>query len=60
MASEGVVVAQAPRGLELRTESRCLGEALFSQSGMAAEEMIALNREVRRLHQALTDKDSKT
>ena len=45
------------RGEELRTESRCLGEALFARAGMAAEEMIALNREVRRLHQALTGKE---
>ena len=56
----GVVVALTARGLELRTESRCLGEALVARAGMTAEEMIALNREVRRLHQALTDRGSKT
>ncbi|WP_199258080.1 MarR family winged helix-turn-helix transcriptional regulator [Paracoccus binzhouensis] len=54
----GVVVALTARGLDLKTESRCLGEALFARAGMTAEEMIALNREVRRLHQALTGKES--
>ncbi|MFC0219042.1 DNA-binding MarR family transcriptional regulator [Pseudochelatococcus lubricantis] len=54
----GVLVALTARGRDLRTESRCLGEALFAHAGMAAEEMIALNREVRRLHQALTGKES--
>lgn len=54
----GVSVALTARGRDLRMESRCLGEALFARSGMAAEEMIALNREVRRLHQALTGKES--
>lgn len=53
----GVVVALTVRGLELRSESRCLGETLFAHAGMAAEEMIALNSEVRRLHKALTEKD---
>lgn len=53
----GVLVTLTVRGEELRTESRCLGEALFARAGMAAEEMIALNREVRRLHQALTGKE---
>ncbi len=53
-----MVVALTARGLDLRTESRSLGEALFARAGMTAEEMIALNREVRRLHQALTGKES--
>lgn len=42
------------QGDALREQSRCLGEALFAKAGMTAEEMIALNREIRRLHAALT------
>lgn len=42
------------QGEALREQSRCLGEALFAKAGMTAEEMIALNREIRRLHAALT------
>lgn len=52
----GVVVALTPRGFALKEESRCLGEALFAKAGMPAGDMIALNREVRRLHTALTAK----
>ncbi|MBL4919300.1 MarR family winged helix-turn-helix transcriptional regulator [Szabonella alba] len=51
----GVLVTLTPRGLALRGESRCLGEALFAQAGMSAERIMALNREVQQLHQALTD-----
>lgn len=52
----GVLVALTARGRGLRADSRCLGEALFAQAGMAPEAMIALNREVRRLHHALTSR----
>ncbi|WP_323718331.1 MarR family winged helix-turn-helix transcriptional regulator [Paracoccus aminovorans] len=55
-----VSVALTPRGAALKTESRCLGEALFTKAGMAAEEMIALNSKVRDLHDALTSKASAT
>ncbi len=41
-------------GSALRDESRCLGEALFINAKMPVEEMIALNREIRRLYAALT------
>ena len=54
-----VSVALTPRGAALKTESRCLGEALFTKAGMAAEEMIALNSKVRDLHDALTGRTSK-
>jgi len=37
---------------------RCLGEALFTRSGMTPGELIALNREVRRLRAALTGTES--
>jgi len=54
----GVTVALTPRGRELQAESRCLGETLFAQAGRTPDELIALNREVRRLHQALTSRDA--
>lgn len=49
-----VRVTLTDRGKALSEQSRCLGEALFAKAGMTAEEMIALNREVRRLRAALT------
>lgn len=49
-----VLVSLTERGRELNVESRCLGETLFARSGMEAEELIALNREVKRLRKALT------
>ncbi|TKT69434.1 MarR family transcriptional regulator [Aquamicrobium sp. LC103] len=42
------------QGKALSEQSRCLGEALFAKAGMTAPEMIALNREIRRLRAALT------
>jgi MarR family transcriptional regulator, organic hydroperoxide resistance regulator len=48
-----VLVSLTARGQALKQESRCLGEALFARSGMQPEELIALNREVRRLRSAL-------
>lgn len=42
------------QGKALSEQSRCLGETLFAKAGMTAEEMIALNQEVRRLRAALT------
>lgn len=53
----GVAVTLTTRGLELKVESRCLGEALFAKAGIAPAEMIALNSEVRRLREALTSKE---
>ncbi|MET3528689.1 MarR family winged helix-turn-helix transcriptional regulator [Phenylobacterium koreense] len=49
-----VLVSLTDRGRALKEESRCLGEALFTRSGMKAEELISLNREVLRLRSALT------
>jgi DNA-binding MarR family transcriptional regulator len=49
-----VLVSLTDRGRALKDESRCLGETLFARSGMAPGELIALNREVRRLRDALT------
>lgn len=49
-----VHVMLSARGSALRDESRCLGEALFINAKMPVEEMIALNREIRRLYAALT------
>lgn len=51
-----VLVSLTDRGRALKEESRCLGEALFMRSGMKPAELIALNREVRRLRAALTGK----
>lgn len=49
-----VHVKLTPRGRALREESRCLGEALFIKAHMPVDDMIALNREIRRLYSALT------
>lgn len=49
-----VLVSLTDRGRAMKQDSRCLGEALFAKAGMAAEDLIALNREVRRLRAALT------
>jgi len=49
-----VLVSLTDRGRALKDESRCLGETLFARSGMQPGELIALNREVRRLRDALT------
>ena len=49
-----VLVALTDRGRALKDESRCLGETLFARAGMEPAELIALNREVRRLRDALT------
>lgn len=48
-----VLVSLTGRGRALKSESRCLGETLFARSGMQPQELIALNREVRRLRAAL-------
>ncbi|WP_343314829.1 MarR family transcriptional regulator [Brucella sp. BE17] len=49
-----VHVRLTQRGRALREESRCLGEALFVKAHMPVDDMIALNREIRRLYSALT------
>jgi DNA-binding MarR family transcriptional regulator len=49
-----VLVSLTDRGRALKEESRCLGETLFARAGMQPEELMALNREVRRLRDALT------
>jgi DNA-binding MarR family transcriptional regulator len=48
-----VLVSLTDRGRALKQDSRCLGEALFARAGMPAADLIALNREVRRLRAAL-------
>jgi len=50
-----VVVSLTPRGRELEEESRCLGQELLTRSGMEPKELMALNAQVQRLRQALTD-----
>jgi DNA-binding MarR family transcriptional regulator len=49
-----VLVSLTDHGRALKDDSRCLGEMLFLKSGMKPEELIALNRDVRRLRDALT------
>lgn len=51
-----VLVALTPKGRNLQTESRCLGEALLAKSGMKPRELIALNDDVRRLRDALSSR----
>lgn len=53
-----VLVSLTERGRALKDESRCLGEALFTRSGMQPAELIALNREVQRLRAALTQAEA--
>ena len=50
-----VLVSLTDRGWALKQESRCLGEALFARAGMEPGELIALNREVQRLRDALAE-----
>ena len=52
-----VLVSLTDRGRGLKTESRCLGETLFARSGMEPGDLIALNREVQRLRDALAKPD---
>ena len=54
-----VLVALTERGRELEQTSRCLGETLLARSGMKPAELMALNRDVRRLREALTGADPK-
>ncbi|WP_336080006.1 MarR family winged helix-turn-helix transcriptional regulator [Thalassospira sp. CH_XMU1448-2] len=49
-----VEVHLTEQGKALSEQSRCLGQALFAKAGMTVPEMIDLNKEVRRLHDALT------
>jgi DNA-binding MarR family transcriptional regulator len=49
-----VVVSLTPRGVEIKEESRCLGQELLTRSGMEPKDLIALNSEVQRLRQGLT------
>lgn len=49
-----VLVSLTERGRALRGDSHCLGETFLARSGMEPKEVVALNREVRRLHKALT------
>ncbi len=53
-----VLVSLTDRGRALKEESRCLGETLFARAGMTVPELVALNREVRRLRDALTKAES--
>jgi MarR family transcriptional regulator, organic hydroperoxide resistance regulator len=50
-----VVVSLTQRGQALEEDSRCLGQELLARSGMEPKELIALNTQVQRLRQALTD-----
>lgn len=47
-----VHVTQA--GRDIRARTRCLAETLAIRSGMTSEELIALNRQVQRLRDALS------
>ena len=48
-----VLVALTEPGRELEQTSSCLGETLLARSGMEISELIAVNRDVRRLRDAL-------
>jgi MarR family transcriptional regulator, organic hydroperoxide resistance regulator len=50
-----VRVTLTKRGKGLRAETGCLARTLLERSGLSADEMIALNRQVRGLRKALVD-----
>jgi DNA-binding MarR family transcriptional regulator len=51
-----VQVFLTAKGKDLRSKVSCLTDALLEKSGMTVEEMIAMNAQVRRLREALTEK----
>jgi DNA-binding MarR family transcriptional regulator len=48
-----VLVELTEKGLSLRKEASCLGEALLAASGETAQRLAALNADVRRLRDAI-------
>jgi DNA-binding MarR family transcriptional regulator len=52
-----VHVRLTAKGRDMRVESACLGEKLFRKAGMTMDEMIALNRQVQRLRDAVATPD---
>ena len=52
-----VHVRLTARGRDMRVESACLGEMLFRKAGMTVDELIALNRQVQRLRDAVASPD---
>ena len=48
-----VLVSLTKKGRDLREKSFCLGEALLERSAMEPRELVALNREVQKLRDAL-------
>ncbi len=54
----GVLVALTAEGHALQAQSRCLAEALLARAGLSAEALNALNRDIRRLHGALTQPEA--
>jgi len=55
-----VCVSLTARGRRLKEESRCLGLALLTQSGMKPKELVALNSDIRRLRDALANAPSRS
>lgn len=55
-----VSVSLTARGRHLKEKSRCLGLALLTGSGMQPKELMALNREIRRLRDALMSANAKS
>jgi DNA-binding MarR family transcriptional regulator len=49
-----VHVRLTAKGRDMRVESACLGELLFRKAGMTVDELIALNRQVQRLRDAVS------
>ena len=48
-----VQVSLTEPGRRMRMDARCLGEMLFAKAGMSVEDLIALNRQVQRLRDAV-------
>ncbi|TAL37581.1 MarR family winged helix-turn-helix transcriptional regulator [Phenylobacterium sp.] len=49
-----VQVSLTDKGRDMREESACLGEALLKKAGMSLQELGDLNRQVKRLRDALS------
>lgn len=48
-----VVIALTDQGLAMQSRVRCLGEALFAAADHSPEDLAALNRQIRRLRDAI-------
>lgn len=48
-----VVITLTPAGIGMQDATRCLGETLFAASGQSCKQLAALNKDLRRLRDAI-------